>query len=55
MDPELNDRVQISQPHYVHQMAFMLCETIQAFNEAGIHYKQKHCKRDVNMEKTLVG
>ena len=56
MDPEVNAKVPIHEPKKVYQMAFMLCETIQALNDAAIHFKQNHCTgTSVNMEKTRIG
>lgn len=56
MDPELlNKKVPIEEQPSVHHMAFMLCESLQAFNEAATYYKQTHCKGAANFEKTRIG
>ena len=64
IDPEINNaQVPIQEPQKVHQMAFLLCETIQALNGAAIHFKQHHCtatnndgqETTVNMKKTRIG
>jgi hypothetical protein len=51
-DPEAGTRVTIEHENTVYQMAFLLCETIKALNEAATYYKQKNCKAGMNLEKT---
>lgn len=51
-DPETGTRVEIDKEHNVHQMTFLLCETIEAFNAAAIHYKQHNCQGEVNLKKS---
>jgi len=55
IDPEIKDTVKIDNAHLVHQMAFMVCETIHALNEAAIYYKRNLCQGNSNIEKTRVG
>jgi hypothetical protein len=60
MDPEVGDNhIEISNPAHLRQMTFMLCETLQAINQAAIHYKRKHCTEEmadgtVNLQKTIL-
>ena len=52
-DPEINSKVTINTDVHVHTMTYMVCESIQAFNEAATHYKQNNCPGDANYKKTL--
>ncbi|CAB9510787.1 expressed unknown protein [Seminavis robusta] len=54
MDPELKQRVEIEKEMHILQMSVMLCEIIQAFNEAATNWKQRHCTQArVNIDKQL--
>ena len=54
-DAELKQTVEIQTPKYVDNAAFLLCEIIQAFNEASMYFKRNMCTAPavVNMEKTV--
>ena len=45
------ERITIDQEINVHQMTFMLCETLHALNEAASHYKRQNCKEEPNLKK----
>jgi hypothetical protein len=55
MDPEKKEVVEINEPIVVLQMSIMVCEIIQALNEAGAYFRNNSCKHlnGINFEKTI--
>jgi peptidyl serine alpha-galactosyltransferase len=55
LDPERKGRFDIEQPIHALQMSILVCETIQALNEAGAYFRSMHCPNmpTTNYAKTL--